>query len=75
MKSVKKVIECEPETAEKEFTLELRDGTSSPFTLVKDEGEWVLQGDEAQRFSQSELRAILLKIDTLNGRKKIKRKK
>ena len=69
MKAVKKVTEAEPEVNEKEFTLELRDGSSSPFTLVKDECEWVLQGDADQRFSQSELRAILSKIDGLNGRK------
>jgi hypothetical protein len=72
MKVVKKVTENQPESSQKEFALELRDGSSSPFTLIKDEGEWVLQGDSEQRFSQSELRAILLKIDTLNGKKKTK---
>ena len=76
MKKVKSVEDASPEVSEKGFSINLSNGSSSPFRLVKDEGEWVLQGDSEQRFSQSELRAILSKIDSLNGRvvKKSKRK-
>ena len=75
MKQVNKVTSDEPEITEKTFRLELKDGSTSPFTLIKDDGEFVLQGDSEQRFSQSELRAILGKIDSLNGVKKEKVKK
>jgi hypothetical protein len=68
MKQVQKVMEAEGDT--RTFEITLTDGNQSPFTLIKDEGEWVLQGDAEQRFSASELRAILQGIDNLNRTKK-----
>lgn len=49
-----------------EFEITLADNTTSPFSLLKDGDEWVLQGDEAQRFCESELLAILKEIQKLN---------
>jgi hypothetical protein len=37
----------------------LTDKSSSPFSFVKDDGEWVLQGDDRQRFCKSELKAMV----------------
>ncbi len=68
-RKVVKVTSDEDDLSERQFRMQLSDGTSSPFKLVKD-GEWVLQGDGNQRYSPSELRAILVKLDALNGARK-----
>lgn len=67
MRKVKEVVALEQP---KEFTIYLTDGTTSPFILIRDEDEWVLQGDSEQRFCQSELSAILKEIEKLNPKDK-----
>jgi hypothetical protein len=69
---MRKVTKVEREIEEEKpinFVISLEDEgdkTSSPFSLVKDGDEFVLQGDKMQRFCESELLAILKEIQKLN---------
>lgn len=66
---MRKVLRVEEsEGNEKTFDITLTDGTSSQITLVKDNEEWVLQGEDEQRFSHSELKTISNLIYSLNER-------
>lgn len=66
---MKKVLRVEEsEGNEKVFDITLTNGTTSQITLLKDEGEWVLQGDDRQRFSHNELKTISNLIYSLNER-------
>jgi len=66
MKKVKIMTQNPLIVSEKDFKIELENGTSSPIKLLIDNGEWVMQGDSAQRLCKSELRAILKMISLHN---------
>jgi hypothetical protein len=73
MRKVKDVVREIEEEKPIEFVINLTDGTSSPFSLVKDGDEFVLQGDGQQRFCESELLAIIKEIQKLNPKQQVKK--
>jgi hypothetical protein len=77
MKQVKSIeeVECHNSDEGKDFVITLNDKTSSTVHFLKDAGEWVMQDEEPQRFSQSELQAILTTVTALNKEGKGKKTK
>lgn len=48
------------------YEIILEDGSKSKITILKHQGEYVLQGDSRQRFCESELLSIIQEISKLN---------
>ena len=71
MKKIKSVnLETVKSKGRRDYVIELARGDMFHYSLVKDEGEWVLQGEVGSRYSMAEVEVILGQLKKLNKSKR-----
>lgn len=70
LKKVKSIRFIDESDNELEYEITLTDGSSSKINILRDDEEYVMQGDDRQRFCASELEAIYNVLEEKNKSKK-----